>query len=551
MRFISALALVTLLGPTAARAAWQPGGDLIGDVGGEVVATSSGGNVVVAWTREVSSRVLEIRAQAWTRDGEIAPGWPAAGVLVNAAPSAIRWLRICEDGEGGSFVAWTSYGTENSYLQRVSATGVAPGWPADGLQLLPGTEGANIATLSLAPDGTGGVVVGCIEHPFDGSTFDVGVRVHRVDAGGAALAGWPPGGFSIPDAREVGIVASGSRVFVCTANVYDVPEDGGLRLWRLSADATPDPGWPVTIPDTRYAAEVRLIPDGAGGVFAGWGDLQVCLQYGCPPRQFSTTRILADGTQDSGWSPAPMAYSIAPDGVGGLLMGLRTQGRPGVLRLDAAGVPPSGWESSGNPAMTEVVYLDDVHVADDGAGGSFLAWSDSRSGHDRLYASRLDSRGRLVDGWPATGSSVNGDGARGLSLAGLVSLGDGVGIVVWRQWTPQGWKGYLTALRPGEPGPIADLGPVPAEVGFGIVHLRSNPAHGPIVALIELPNEGAARVELLDAAGRVLESQDFAFGTQARGAVRFNQAGQHPPGVYWVRVAQGARRSIKKAVLIE
>lgn len=551
MRLISALALVTLLCPTPVRAAWRPGGDLIGHVG-EVVATSSGGYAVVAWTRQVSLHVQEVRAQAWTRDGELAPGWPAAGVLVSVAPGAKGSLEVCEDGEGGIFVAWANshYPTYNNYLQRVSATGVAPGWPADGLRLVPGTEGATIQRVSLAPDGAGGVVVGWNEIYYDPG-YVGGARIHRVDGGGAALAEWPPGGFAIPDAREVGIAASGSRVFVSTANVHDVPEEGGIRLWRLGPDATPDPGWPVTIPDTRYAADMRLIPEGAGGVFAGWANREVCLQYGCPPRQFSTTRILADGTQDSGWSPAPMAYSIAPDGVGGLLMGLRTQGRPGVLRLDAAGAPLPGWESSGNRAMTEVVSLDAVHVADDGAGGSFVAWSDSRSGQDRLYASRLDSRGRLADGWPATGSFVNGDGGRYVSVAGLVSLGGGVAIVVWSEWTPEGRKGYLAALQPGEPGPIADLGPVPAEVGFGVVHLRSNPTHGPIVALIELPNEGAARVDLLDAAGRVLESQDFAFTWQARGAVRFNQARQHPPGVYWVRVAQGPRRSIKKAVLIE
>jgi len=69
--------------------------------------------------------------------------------------------------------------------------------------------------------------------------------------------------------------------------------------------------------------------------------------------------------------------------------------------------------------------------------------------------------------------------------------------------------------------------------------------------MVELRNEGPARVELLDAAGRVLESHDFHFLSQARGAVRFNQAGVLPSGIYWVRVAQGVRSASKRVALLE
>ena len=210
-----------------------------------------------------------------------------------------------------------------------------------------------------------------------------------------------------------------------------------------------------------------------------------------------------------------------------------------------------GWARGGNAAMTEVVYFNAVHVADDGEGGAFVAWSDWRTGRYRLYASRLDAQGRLADGWPATGTFVDADRGGSVYEDRLVSLGGGVAIALWSEWAPQGVSGYLAALRPGEPGPIADLGPVEAEVGFGVVHVRPNPARGPIVAIIELPSADAARVDLLDAAGRVLESQDFAFLWRARGAVRFNQARQHPPGVYWIRVTQGPRSATKKAVVIE
>ena len=132
-----------------------------------------------------------------------------------------------------------------------------------------------------------------------------------------------------------------------------------------------------------------------------------------------------------------------------------------------------------------------------------------------------------------------------------MSLGGDVAVVLWAEWTSSGQSGYLQALRPGEPGPIAELGPVGAEVGFSVVQVRPNPAHGPIVAIVELQNEGPARLDLVDAAGRVHESQEFGFQWRARGAVRFNLTRTLPAGVYWLRLTQGSRLASRKVVVLE
>ena len=47
-----------------------------------------------------------------------------------------------------------------------------------------------------------------------------------------------------------------------------------MRIQRLDGHAVPDPGWPqtgATLPNARFASQMRLFPDGTGGVFAGWG----------------------------------------------------------------------------------------------------------------------------------------------------------------------------------------------------------------------------------------------------------------------------------------
>ncbi|MGH7730143.1 MAG: T9SS type A sorting domain-containing protein [Candidatus Eiseniibacteriota bacterium] len=546
-----ALVLALLLSPSLARAAWQPGGNRIGD-GGGFVAAASGGRVVVAWDRKAPDGPYEIRLQAWTEDGDLAEGWPSQGVLVSDRPGANLSPAVCEDGSGGAFVVWTNeLGSDRSvYLQHITATGsLSPGWAAEGRRL--GTAGWMPVA---AHDGAGGVLVGWTEHHVEGRSV-VRVRIHRIDAGGAPTAGWPVEGHVIPDSYDVGLAVDGEQhVFVSTG---DYPADGGvarLRVRRLSADAAPDPGWPqagALLTEAVHPIRMRLIPDGSGGVFTSWIDPLVCVGLFCndPPLGW-TTRILGDGTRDEGWMPAFYAYPAEPDETGGILFGAGSGGRPAALRLDASGRPMPGWARAGNAAMTEIVQVYG-EVTGDGEGGAFVVWSDARTGRLRLYASRLDAAGRIADEWPATGSFVDADRGGQLREFRLVSLGGGVAIAVWDEWTPEGIAAYLTALRPGEPGPLAKLGPVPIEVGFGVVTVRPNPARGPIVAIVELPNEGPARIDLVDAAGRMRESQDFSFQWQAHGAVHFNQSRTLAPGVYWLRVTQGLRRATKKMVVLE
>ena len=211
-----------------------------------------------------------------------------------------------------------------------------------------------------------------------------------------------------------------------------------------------------------------------------------------------------------------------------------------------------GWDPEGSPAMTEVVKSPGIMVTNDGRGGAFLAWWDSRWGDYHLYASRLDASGRRAGGWPETGTVI---GPRvqsryletSLSVA-LASLSGEVAVAVWTEY-PGPW-GYIAALRPGESGPVADLSPIDHPVGFGVVEVRPNPAKGPIVAIVELPGAGPARLDLVDAAGRRLEAREFDFPGQARGSVRFDGEDKLPAGIYWLRLTQAGRVASRKVVVL-
>jgi hypothetical protein len=564
MRRAAALALAVLLFPALAQAAWQPGGNPIGSGGGFTAIASGSSRAIVVWVRQNGSSGVEVRAQAWAADGDIEAGWPADGVLVSRAPGqdAYTYPVICDDGAGGAFVCWTAGNSpsQSIYVQSVSATGsVAAGWPADGLRFAVSSDYAS--GLVIAPDGAGGVLAGWGEYDYSYPSYDTRARILRIGADAAPVAGWPAGGHVIPGARDVGLLGIGSHVFVGTTEFNSESNQPFIRVRRLDGNAAPDPGWPQdgALLLQQYAAQLKLYPDTQGGVFADWIVPVVCV-LPCGPYRLAA-RVRGDGTPDDGWIPARYAPSIAPDGTGGVLLSRQPNGHPGLVRVDAGGSPMPGWAPEGNAAMTEQTWIWELEVTGDGQGGAFVAWSDARSGASQLYASRLDAQGRLAAGWPATGSVVSKRGSE--HDLHLVSLDTGVAVAVWAEGYSPGVTGYLTALRPGEPGPIADLRPVPGPVGFGVVQIRPNPARGPIVAIVELPNDGHARVDLIDAAGRVRESQDFDFPSarplppeaqqlqQARGAVHFNRSRDLSPGVYWLRVTQGARRSAKKLVVLE
>jgi hypothetical protein len=544
----AALVPILQLVPALALAAWSPGGDAIGS-GTGFAAAAGADRVVVAWVRSVGSGPGEVRARAWTADGDPAPGWPVDGVLVGAAAGYVGAVTVAEDGAGGAFVAWVSNeGTQGSArLQHVSGTGsIFPGWPAEGIPM--GT--ATYVVPTLASDGAGGVLAGRVEY---NSAYETQAIVQRLDGSGATVSGWPVGGLPIANSYDVAMLADKQGHLFVSAAEFDpsTRRPVGMRVRRLDGSGAPDPAWPqagALLTQALGTAGLRLFADGAGGVFPSWYVAIVCVDF-CPeyPARWAS-RILGDGSPHGGWIPGRAAYSLAPDGSGGMFLALNSGARPSVVRLDAGGSAMPGWSADGNAAMTEVVSSTDLRVTGDGRGGAFVTWQDFRTGEYRLYSSRLDASGRIAAGWPATGSKIS---TRAYPrLVDLLTLKEDVAVAVWEEYTPSGTTAYISALAPGEPGPIAELGPVPSAVGFGVVELRPNPARGPIVAVVELPDGQPARLELVDAAGRMLESQSFNFWGQARGAVRFNAAGGLPSGVYWIRLTQGHRLATRKVVVL-
>jgi hypothetical protein len=526
--------LLLVLAPALAHAEWASGRTRIGD-GFDFVMTASGPDrVVVAWAHALDSPHNEVLARAWSADGIPAPGWPADGARVSNLAGRSGEIALAEDGAGGVFVGWLN-GSGNAWtvrLQHMTAAGtVAAGWDPDGMLLSSPLAGPP----ALAADRNGGVYVGWGERYAGG-------RLQHIDGTGARPPGWPIQGLTFPNISFSALLVDLEwHVFASTID-FDVAGNGGyfMAVHRLNEDGTFDPAWPAagaTLRSWTVGGPTWLSPDGHGGVFSMWKDV-ICADCLSDPKQHAS-RILGAGVPDVGWGSGRDGYSVAPDDNDGMLVGLVSEGHPGVLRLDVAGAPRPGWAPGGNAATTS--YEDaQVMVTRDGQGGAYAAWV----GTSGPVSSHLDESGRLALGWPQSGSRF-GQGGGGSALQ-LLTLAKGIAIAQWMDGGTFGhpWAGYITALQPGEPGPVVEPGPPSLQV-------VGNPARGRIVAMVNLPKGGTAKLDLVDASGRRVESQSVSLPAFGRSYVLFNQAATLAAGVYWIRLTHGGTVASQKVAVLE
>jgi len=94
----------------------------------------------------------------------------------------------------------------------------------------------------------------------------------------------------------------------------------------------------------------------------------------------------------------------------------------------------------------------------------------------------------------------------------------------------------------GEGGPVA----------FALHGARPNPARGNrLQVAFALPSGAAARIELLDVSGRQVRSRDVGSMGTGRHTVNLSEGRSVAPGVYWVRLTQGANRKTMRVAVIE
>ena len=91
---------------------------------------------------------------------------------------------------------------------------------------------------------------------------------------------------------------------------------------------------------------------------------------------------------------------------------------------------------------------------------------------------------------------------------------------------------------------------VPSADVFALEGLRPNPAVGALNVSFSLPKEGPATMELLDLAGRRVIDREVGHLGRGRHVFRLDSGSRMAPGVYWLRLRQGAQQALTRAVVM-
>ncbi len=335
-----------------------------------------------------------------------AAGWNADPVEVHATSALVPLVASVDDGNNGALIVWQETTPTGGLLRakHVLATG-----DIDPATLTP-TAVSSLDrvrnSLGAVSDGSGGAYVWWTENTL--------VMMTHVGANGLVTAGWAAGGRNLGDVysplHRPSVVADGS---------------GGVYVgWLFSA------GFPIG------AASIRAQHLGVNGAAAG----------GWPAGGRSFGLL--------GSNPSVVSFSLAPASDGGLWLGWQTKeipivgfSAPGVervIRLTPAGVPASGWTSSGvelavyaplDPVITSGQF---IALAPDGADGVFVA--DGLGQHEpgggvTIHHSlrHLDASGASFGAWDPAGVDAGDTFAPSVfdidAAASLRALPDGAGGV--------------------------------------------------------------------------------------------------------------------------
>ncbi|MFI5370546.1 MAG: hypothetical protein ACHQ52_03235 [Candidatus Eisenbacteria bacterium] len=523
--------------------AWGPGGIAVSDTlrvdGFDLAADGSGGAFLVWNARDVGGATSRLSAAHLDASGARVPGWAPHGFF---CPQALYPVSpsVVSDGSGGALFVWSESRdppADQIYGFHVGSDGTpSPGWPAGGV--LAGTGPNARGHQAAVSDGAGGLIA---VWPEVSDLNGIDLYAQRLYASGGGWGGsravctsrGDQGSFDVPDPPRQAIVSddAGGALFAWTDQ-----RSGGTDIYANHFTATGDlaSGWstPGNGVCTVYLEQkdLMLARDGAHGAYIGWADRR-------------------NGTD----------FDIY------------------LLRVAGDATPLAGWPVNGKPVCAAPGDQGPGAVCEDGSGGAILVWEDFRRGDPNagdIYAARVTANGTvatlssLIEAKPEADGvhlswEIDATGPRTFSVerseSGVAwsvlseNHSDGRGIVAvvdagvtagHRYGYRLGWTDDGTPITSQEvwvdvPRPVVSLSVAGA-----------NPVRDRLSLRLGLGSATAARLEVFDVRGRSIARWDV--GGLGAGSHDWEvaESSAWSPGIYWVRLSQGAETRQTRVALI-
>jgi hypothetical protein len=262
----------------------------------------------------------------------------------------------------------------------------------------------------------------------------------------SAHAAWGPEPTTIVETME-----TISRVEACSDGAFgtlvawqqdSVYSYGVLRALHVLPDGTPDPAWPaagtLVCPVPSGRAWLRVVPDAAGGLYAGWLE----------GTSFYVNRVTAQGAIAGGWPArgrlvATMTTAYPPqlvaDGTGGIYVAWHVDApsftdpyRILAMHLGPANTAIGGWTSARSITATydePVRKTGAIAAADD--GGLWVAWSTCSAEFSevpsRWHVAKRTPAGLPAPGWSSEGLDLGDFACEGYAAPAILTAVDADG----------------------------------------------------------------------------------------------------------------------------
>jgi len=592
------------LGPDGAPAAgWPADGLLVSGATGaqllySLVPDGSGG-AFLAWEDYRAGALADIYGHHVLADGRFAAGWPADGLGIAVFMEEQRDPELVSDGAGGVFAVWAdartfAFSQRDIYAQHLQGDGTpAAGWAPNGMPV------TNARTYdyapSAAPDGSGGLYVTWTR---DLGAPDIGAQ--HLGANGAPVATWPDTGIVLcgQDGAQGGPVVVGApggsamAVWKDARNYTTLSTETNHYALRFGPDTSRAAGWPhqgrQLYASTNGISAPFAVSDDAGGLLYMWGELVSATDEDLFVLHVdsSGTAVVSGAFPDGVVPVCPEPsyqhpVTLVPDGEGGAYVGFddyRDAGPsfaypdPYVQHVTAAATLAPGWPATG-VALTKAATRETATQPVAVPGGVIAVYERGADASADVFASMVGLDGTV----PALVSLVSSEASPGrVRVTWQVADDVGAAWCIERRDDASPWREIARAYPDGS-GRVSvtdvavaaggrygyRLAPASGGAPLGetwldvprrpaALALRSvwpNPLASGSRVRYELPADGVATLELLDAQGR-RRAVWQAGNSSGENGLALDGLDRLVPGAYWLRLRQGHGEAAVRVTLV-
>ncbi|HOJ08577.1 MAG TPA: T9SS type A sorting domain-containing protein [Ignavibacteriaceae bacterium] len=398
----------------------------------QLVDDGNGGAIIV-WEDSRFFNDDNIYSQLISSDGY--PAWTIDGVAVSSAADDQVTPQITSDGSGGAIVVWQDNRTGNAdiYAQRIDNNGISQ-WTADGIPIC--TAINQQFEPKIISDGNGGGIIVWKDYR-SGLGYDI--YAQRVDMNGNVLwtvdgavicsAVYEQSNHQIIAGSSEGAIIAWQDKRYSAFDIYAQKIDNnGNILWANNGVRVCTEG--------NDQLNCQLINDNTNGAIIVWHDIRNASNVDIYAqrinedgfRLWDTSGVAVCNAAGSQFSP-----QITSDLNGGaIICWTDYRNVSGDADIYSQRINSNGdalWALDGIDVCSADNNQEKPDIISDETGGAILVWQDNRTGSADIYAQRVISNGNLV--WTSNGVPISVP-ALDQTLPQLIFTANNNAIITWQ-----------------------------------------------------------------------------------------------------------------------